>query len=85
MLKILIGNIILSYIIGCIVAVLIGNHIESYCKKIGIDIGEAEPKSIFGFPVPKTEKRETLDKHTQNLSYIYAVIVFVILLFVYYG
>lgn len=85
MLVILISCIILSYIIGCIVAVIISNHIESYCKKIGIDIGESEPKSIFGFPVPKSEKREILDKHAQNLVYIYTIVAFVILLFIIYG
>lgn len=83
--EILIGSIILSYVIGCIAAVIISNHIETYCKKISVNVGEAEPKSLFGFPIPKSEKREILDNYVRHLSLIYTIVAFAVLIFIYYG
>lgn len=79
-LPIFIGAVIISYLIGCITAVIISMHIESYCKKIKVDISESNPKSIFGTPQSPNENRAVLDKHTRQLSYIYSIITFVVLI-----
>ena len=83
-LPILIGMALCSWVIGCMTAVIISFHIESYCKKIGIYITDSDLKSFVGLP-ERNENRVILDNHTQKLSYIYSIIAFLILFAVFYS
>lgn len=76
------GMALCSWIIGCITAVIISLHIESYCKKIGVYITNSDLKSFLGLK-ECNENRDALDKHTQKLSYIYSLITFLVLFALY--
>ena len=80
----LLGGALLSFIIGCIIAAIISMHIEKYCTKIGIEIGEQNPTSLFGLPQPAKPNRKALDKHMHELSLIYTAIVYLLFLFKYF-
>ena len=83
-LPILIGMALCSWLIGCITAVIISLHIESYCKKIGVYISASDSKSFVGVP-ERNENRVILDKHIQKLSYIYSLITFLVLFAFFYS
>jgi hypothetical protein len=80
---ILTGMALCSWIIGCITAVIISLHIESYCKKIGVYITDSNLKSFLGLK-ECNENREILDNHTQKLSYIYSIITFFVLFVIFF-